>query len=548
MNWKPHPSFSRRSLLQGAVSVAGAALLPSALSGCCACRIQANHEWNNALNTSGVDPHQIKEPKSLSDLVAIIRLAESEKRGVRMTGSGHSFSDVAMSEGYLLKPKSLSRPLTVAADTLTPEAKQRKLIRVESGMRLRELNPLLASKGWSLHNMGGYDIQTIVGAAMTGTHGSGLGHGPIATQIVSLEVVTRGGEVWKIEPEPGITDRSRFPNYVATPEGNVPARLVPSTPIFNAVAVSMGCMGVVYAVTLDVEPVFWLNEQRRLARWGELRQPGGLLDRIMRHQIEPAHNPQDADHYEVYFNPYPPKGGKTPEDHLCLVTKRFKIPPRDGSLSADQARRGVWGVGPLEAVARVTNQGAGIVDFFNHHPEAVPNSIDGGLKALKDETFLGISYEVFNVGPPNLLRVDGIEMAFDLQDTLRAVEAVFRHAAEHRAKGRMHSGPPSLRFTQKAAPFLAMQNGRDTAHIEMGMLVCADGAHELLLDYERAFIRDFRARPHWGLDLDVLEDWSEVVALYGEAAHSWRRVYDDLNGNGTFNARFTDRLGISVKT
>jgi hypothetical protein len=546
MNRNASTGFSRRELLKGTLATAGAALLPSALYGCCPCRIQANHAWNNALNTAGVDPSQILRPRNLSELAQVVRRAEAEKRGVRMTGSGHSFSDVAMSEDYLLLPQGLNRPLPLAVETLTASARQKKLVRVESGMRLRELNPLLAGKGYSLRNMGGYDIQTLAGAAMTATHGSGLGYGPIATQIVSLELVTRGGEIWQIEPNPGITDKSKFPGHVVTPEGTVPARLEPNTDVFNAVSVSMGCMGVVYAVTLEVEEIFWLNEQRKLASWGALKQPGGFLQRVIQNQIDPLKNPkEDAEYYEVYFNPYPPKDGAAFDDHLCLVTKRFKVRPNPGKLTPEQSRRGAWGVGPLEAIARVTNQGEAIVDFFNQNPKHVPGSIDAGLKALKDDTFVSISYDVFNVGPPNLLRADGIEMAFDVKDTVRAVEELFRRAQAHKEDGRMHSAPPALRFVKAADPFLAMQHGRNTAHIEMGMLVCADGADELMLDYERAFIRDFGARPHWGLDRNVLEDWTEIEALYGPAAQSWRRVYDDLNQRGTFNGRFTDRMGIS---
>ena len=46
-------------------------------------------------------------------------------------------------------------------------------MRVEAGMRLRELNRLLDDKGVALSQMGGYDAQTVAGVISTSTHGSG---------------------------------------------------------------------------------------------------------------------------------------------------------------------------------------------------------------------------------------------------------------------------------------------------------------------------------------------------------------------------------------
>jgi len=83
--------------------------------------------------------------------------------------------------------------------------------------------------------------------------------------------------------------------------------------------------------------------------------------------------------------------------------------------------------------------------------------------------------------------------------------------------------------------------------MEIGMLVRAHESKELLLDYERHFLRDprFQARPHWGLDLCVLEGSAEVAVLYPRWS-DWLAVYRELNARGTFDGQFTDRLGISV--
>jgi L-gulono-1,4-lactone dehydrogenase len=305
----------------------------------------------------------------------------------------------------------------------------------------------------------------------------------------------------------------------------------------------MGCMGVIYALTLEVEPAFWLDEVRTLASWGELKQPGGFVDRATRRELTAA---TDADYHEVYFSPYPPRGKTRPEDHLCVLTRRFKLPRFPGPLSNNQRKRGRYGEAPLQAMTQLTRQGDALVDVLNAAPEFVPLFHDLSLGGILDSTFVAPSYRVFNLGVVNGMRADGIEMAFDLRDAVRAVESVFTLARTQAEKGRMHSTPPSLRFVKRSDALLAMQSGRDTAHIEMGMLVCADGGPELLRDYERELMRLHGARPHWGLDQSILQGWGEVEALYGDAARRWRAVYARMNSAGTFNGRFTDRLGISV--
>jgi hypothetical protein len=94
---------------------------------------------------------------------------------------------------------------------------------------------------------------------------------------------------------------------------------------------------------------------------------------------------------------------------------------------------------------------------------------------------------------------------------------------------------------------IAMMGGRASTMLEMGMLVCQNGATELLERYERLYIDELRARPHWGLDRNVLQSFAEVIDLYGEPARRWHEIFRDLNRNGTFDGKFTDRMKISIR-
>jgi L-gulono-1,4-lactone dehydrogenase len=538
--------LDRRRVLTGAATLAFAGSLPSA---CCPCAATTN-TWNNAIRTAGADPDHFLTPASLKDVVEIVQKAEREGKRVRMTGSGHSFSDVALTEDYLLSPVALTRALPLDRSELRSDAPEGHYVRVESGIRIRDLNLHLDRHGKALANMGGYDAQTIVGAATTGTHGSGLHYGPISSQIVSLELVTTGGRVLKVEPADGIT--GSFPNFVRTPSGNVPAELIRDTGLFNALTVSLGSMGVVYAVVLKVVPAFWLREKRIETTWGALRAPGGFLERVMKDlppDVESDRNPahRSPEHYEIYVSPYPRKRGHSSSLHPCLLTKRYRIPPPT-SRTQGERRRGRTGDHVLVASARISKRGQGLAEFMNDNPLLVPWVLHQSVKALVDrDDYVAKSFDVFHLGPLNAMRVDGIEMSFGLEQTIAATERMFVEAAKLKAEGRFHSSPPSLRFVERAAAELSMANGRRTTTLEMAALVCANGSADLLGRYERLYIDEFRARPHWGLDHNILKDFNEVEALYGDAARRWLSVFRRLNTKGTFDGALTDRLKISMR-
>ncbi|MES1186938.1 MAG: FAD-binding protein [Myxococcales bacterium] len=497
--------------------------------------------WNNVVNSL---PQQMPDimayPGSTAAVVQLVRAAEARGQRVRMTGTGHSFSDVALTDGMLLLPNRLSAMLSLDRARLRPAfAADRHLVRVQGGITIRELNEHLDSKCLALANMGGYDAQTITGVAMTATHGSGLNYGPIASQIASLQLVTTSGEVRQIEPANGITDPANFPGFLEE-DGKLPVKLVQDDEEFDAVSVSMGSMGIVTAVVLKTVDKFWLREKRTLHLWSEMSKPGGYLDTLV-HRPGASGYP---DHVEIYINPYENRAG----DHHCVLTQRYRLQSLP-KPTLDSANRGILGEGGLfdDARLRKLSEGALAKLLDGSNARGLANILDDMLKSQLDQNYTAESYKVFNLGSINQLRAHGIEMAFPLEQTIPATNALFQQAKVEFAAGRHHSVPFSLRFVKAADSFLAMQHGRNTMMLEMGALVQARGSRTLLQNYEQFFIDRFAARPHWGLDMSVLKSWSQVEALYGaQPAQAWRRVYERLNSKGTFNGKLTDRLGISV--
>lgn len=170
-------------------------------------------------------PGALHEPASLAELRAVVG------RKVRVLGTGHSFSDVALGAAAGAGDQlSLARmPVVREVDTA------RGLARVSAGLRYGEVTPWLHDEGFALHNLGSLPHIAVGGAIATGTHGSGDRLGVLATAVRGLRLVTAGGDVVDLAPDgtgPGCGDE------------------------FAGAVVALGGLGVVTEVTLAVEPTY----------------------------------------------------------------------------------------------------------------------------------------------------------------------------------------------------------------------------------------------------------------------------------------------------
>jgi len=491
------------------------------------------YSWHNFSKTHEVAPEYMAEPRSVDELVRGVRLAGDNGKRIRMVGSGHSHSDVAITDEVLLTSAGLTAPLPLARSRLK-DPNAFGLVRVQSGITLRALNQYLDTQNLALQNMGGYDAQTIVGAAMTGTHGSGLGYGPMASQIASMQVVGEGGTMYQVEPTNGITNPVGFPG-TQEENGSIPITLIQNDDIFNAMTVSLGSMGIVYSVVLRTDRKFWLDERRTLMKWSEVSRPGGVLDRIMQGRpIDDSAHP--AEHVELQYNPYPVDG----ERSLLLTTRtRYYDRPTNGDWV-----RGQLLTEPLQGL--VVGTSFVIAAIVNAFPDTVPGLIETALQAQVDDNgYVSDSYKVFNIGKVNETRAIAVEIGVDLADARDAIERAFQIADELRARGLMHSAPGAIRFVKSTDAMISMSQGRPTAVIELIVLQDVNAHQELLRYYEQTLMEEFGGRLHWGLDLDVIRGDAWPRAVYPRW-DSWLAVYRQFN-HGTFDGAVTDRLGISVR-
>ncbi|HEY6739419.1 MAG TPA: FAD-binding protein, partial [Actinopolymorphaceae bacterium] len=137
--------------------------------------------WRNWAGTATATPRVVLDARSADEIAEAISAARDADLRVKAVGSGHSFTDIAVTDGLLVR---LGRLAAILDDD--PE---HGLVTVQSGITLAALNRELDARGYALSNLGDIDAQTISGAISTGTHGTGLGFGGLAAQVYGLELV-----------------------------------------------------------------------------------------------------------------------------------------------------------------------------------------------------------------------------------------------------------------------------------------------------------------------------------------------------------------------
>jgi L-gulonolactone oxidase len=229
--------------------------------------------WTNWARDQRCAPGRIERPASEAELARIVAGA----RRVKVAGSGHSFSDIACTDGVMLHLGRMNRVLAVEGNEAT----------VEAGITLHELGPQLAARGLAMENQGDVDPQTVAGAISTATHGTGGRFRNLSAQVTRLRLITAAGEALELG------------------EGDD----------LSAGRVSLGALGAISAVTLRCVPAFTIH------RIDEPRP----LDDVLASFDELV---DGSDHFELFVFPYT-------RTALTLTSQRTDRDPRPpGKLQA----------------------------------------------------------------------------------------------------------------------------------------------------------------------------------------------------------------------
>jgi FAD-linked oxidoreductase len=222
--------------------------------------------WKNWARDQRCAPERIARPGSEQELAAVVAAAGR----VKVAGAGHSFTDIACTDGVMVDMSRMSRVLGVDDREVT----------VEAGITLRELGPALAARGLALENQGDVDAQTVAGAISTATHGTGARFGNISSQVTALRLVTASGEVVELRGGDELL----------------------------AGRVSLGALGAISAITLRCVPAFTIH---RVDEPRPLDEVLSRLDEVV----------DSNDHFELFVFPYT-------RTALTLTSQRTDRDPR----------------------------------------------------------------------------------------------------------------------------------------------------------------------------------------------------------------------------
>jgi L-gulono-1,4-lactone dehydrogenase len=228
--------------------------------------------WTNWARQQRCAPERIETPGSAEELARVVAGAPR----VKVAGSGHSFTDIACTDGLMVDMSRMRRVLSVDGLDVT----------VEAGITLHDFGEELRARGLAMENQGDVDPQTLAGAISTATHGTGGGFGNLSSQVVGVRLVDGTGELRDIR------------------EGDE----------LRAARVSLGALGAIAAATVRCVPTFTIH------RVDEPRPLDDVLPQL--DALVDGH-----DHWEAFVMPYTRKA-------LTLTSERTDRPPEPPGRAA----------------------------------------------------------------------------------------------------------------------------------------------------------------------------------------------------------------------
>jgi FAD-linked oxidoreductase len=236
--------------------------------------------WKNWARNQQCTPERIERPATEQGLVRIVKQAAAAGQRVKVVGSGHSFTGIALTDGRLVKLDDYGRVLSID--------REKKTATVQAGITIARLSQQLDKQGLALENLGDINYQSISGAISTATHGTGRALGGIATQVTGLRLITGDGSMVDCSAD-------------KEPE------------IFSAARVGLGALGIISTVTLRCVKAFNLRAVEMPER----------VDQVLERLDE---NIETNDHFEFFWVP----------------NTGWALTKRNQRTSAPLATRGLW--------------------------------------------------------------------------------------------------------------------------------------------------------------------------------------------------------------
>ena len=174
------------------------------------------------------EPRHRYTPRTEEEVLAI--LAKHRDGRVRVQSTGHSWSRIVEADDALVRLSHFTS-IVVEAGSSGPVA------RIGAGATLGQVVAALRKTDYSLPTLGAITRQTVAGATATATHGTGSSSLSSFVRSVRLACYDAGG--------------------------NPMIKTITNGDELLAARASLGCMGIILEMTLELVPRFWMHEVMR---------------------------------------------------------------------------------------------------------------------------------------------------------------------------------------------------------------------------------------------------------------------------------------------
>ncbi|KAK2651989.1 hypothetical protein Ddye_011845 [Dipteronia dyeriana] len=140
------------------------------------------HTVSNWSGTHEVQTRNFHQPETILDLENLVKDSNEKRAKIRPVGSGLSPNGIGLARAGMVNLALLDKVLEVD--------KEKKIVRVQAGIRVQQLVDEIKEYGITLQNFASIREQQIGGILQVGAHGTGAKLPPIDEQVISMKLIT----------------------------------------------------------------------------------------------------------------------------------------------------------------------------------------------------------------------------------------------------------------------------------------------------------------------------------------------------------------------